>query len=280
MIKVTLLALLLSVQAQPGEEILDRAHRLYRMKDYHSALTEVYRYRTLYPGGILTDKSLLLEGKSHYGKDRYGRALEALDRLLVRYPSSESAEEGLYLRSGYRLSAGTPLFGWQDVLRYRRQWPEGKYASLVDLNGVYARALTGDISSARDLLELWKERYPVSPHLNEAGRVEAILVDALNRPRKSMALSVIGSVLIPGFGHFYTGKWGLGTATFLTNGLLIFLTTWGFVKGNLYQGILFGALEAYFYSYSLYMAVKNVDDYNRRGAFREELRLSLTQRFN
>lgn len=280
MIQTAIFALLLSIKVQPGEDILDRAGALYRMSDYHSAMTEVYRYRTLYPRGELTDRSLLLEGKVQYGKGRYGKAMEALDRLLIRYPDSDGAEEGLYLRSGYRLSAGTPLFGWQDVIRYRRQWPEGKYVPLVDLNGVYARALTGDVSSARRLLARWKERYPESPHLDEAVRLEALLVEALNRPPKSMALSVVGSVVLPGFGHFYTGKWGLGAATLVTNGVLIFLSTWGFMRGNLYQGILFGALEAYFYSYSLYMAVKNVDDYNRRGAFREELRLSLTQRFN
>lgn len=94
-----------------------------------------------------------------------------------------------------------------------------------------------------------------------------------------MVISVAGSILVPGFGHFYTGRYLTGLLSFATNAVLIFLIYDAWRDDNSFRMLVFGAAELAFYQYSVYSAVRNVYEYNSREAFFKSVRLAFPVRF-
>jgi hypothetical protein len=98
--------------------------------------------------------------------------------------------------------------------------------------------------------------FPSSRVLAEAAR------EGEQLPRKSPALAGLMSAVIPGSGHFYTGRWRDGTIALLLNGAFLAAGIEAVSAGNeAAAGILF-FFEAAWYSGAIYGAVNAAHKYN------------------
>ena len=99
------------------------------------------------------------------------------------------------------------------------------------------------------------------------------------RPKKSFALATMGSIVMPGFGYFYTGNYKLGAISLLSNACFIALAVHGVLTGNIFQLMFFGLIELSFYQNSIYGAMRSVAEYNSNERFTRRVRLQMQQHF-
>jgi len=100
-----------------------------------------------------------------------------------------------------------------------------------------------------------------APQAPDARRV-AEYVSTLEIPHKSAGLAGVLSI-VPGFGHFYLGEWGIGIVAMIWNGAFIFATVDSFVAGRIGQGTLLGLLELVWYGGTIFGAVSGAHRFNR-----------------
>ncbi len=264
-----------------GDEagLFRHARSLYDEGDYYNAITELMRYRVLYPGGARYRKSILLLGRAYYRGGNTARAGEVMEACADDFNGTDDGEDALFFLTGLRILEGSPMAALAAIRLYRSVYPEGASRIRVELHACYAAALAGDLERALSDISRFRERYGDAQPGSGALELEGMVREELNRPRKSMFLAVAGSILVPGFGYMYTGRYLQGTLSFLSNSLLIFLIYNAVRTGNTVQIVLFSLMEVSFYQYSLYGAMRSVREYNSSGEFYRGVVLSFGASF-
>lgn len=278
----SLLALTAWNGAMAGEkDVRDMALWLYSRGDYHAAITEALRYQCLHPSGPWMGKSALLVGKSYYRGSNYRAALNAFAGCHRSFQGTAAGEEALYLAGFVQLMKGSPPEALRLHDLYRATYRGGVFTEELDRDSCVAAVFTGDLAGARKLAGVYRERHPRGKYLGDVDRVEKALVEDSMTPRRHLWLSVLGSALFPGFGHFYTGNYAAGFLTLFTNALCVFMIYNGYRHHDTYQMAFFGLAGGILYGYNLFSAARVVNEYNGkrdRELFRR-VRLGITASF-
>jgi hypothetical protein len=278
-------ALLLALLAVAGPLVADDrglfsyARALFLEGDYYNAVTELKRYQCLYPSGADYRRSLLLTGEAYFRGGDIARGAEVMETCAMEFSGSSDGQEALYILAGIRIMEGLPVNALAVVRRYRNGYPGGERRESVDLVACYAAALTGDMDRTLAEIREFRERYRQGALDTRAAALEEMVAVEALRPRKSVFLAVAGSLVIPGFGYFYTGHYMKGTLSFFSNALLIFLIYNAVRRDNTFQIVCFSLLEASFYQYSLYGAMRSVREYNGSEEFYRRVTLSFGASF-
>lgn len=260
-------------------ELYYLAENHYKNREYYAAITEVMRLKHLYPKSSYIPKSFFLAGKAYYLGGNYSMAVNELDLCFSLYKKTSEAEDALNMVSYIRLREGSPLYALYSINLYRQTYPSGRYNEDTSLNNCYISAFTSDLNLALDEVKKFRVAFPEGKLADEAAHLESEIIREINRPKKSLFVSVGGSILIPGFGHFYTGHYAEGVLSFITTTALAFLSYDGYRARNNFRMIFFGVAGLSFYQYSIVSAVNNVDEYNSRDGFIKRLRISLSREF-
>ncbi|MCP4134029.1 MAG: outer membrane protein assembly factor BamD [bacterium] len=269
------LMLFLQPLAAGEKEIIDQAALHYKNGEYYNTITEAKRYQYFYPRGSFYSRSMVLEGKAYFDGDNYGMASHVLMNCYRNHTSEPSGDEALYLLGSMRLMKGPPMYALRTFQEYNYIYMNGKYREEAALNNCYALALSSRLEDAAREIEQYRLKYPGGKYLSDAAKLEKQVLAEMERPRKSVYVSVLGSLFIPGFGHFYTGNYANGFFSLFTNALLIYLIYDGYQKDDKFQMIFFTLVELSFYQYSVYGAISDVHQYNNRAAFSREVRLGI-----
>jgi len=240
-----------------GKDIIDLAAKHYSNGEYYSAVTELLRYQYLYPKGALYPESLLILGKAYFKGNNYNMAVYSMYTCYSDFMNASVGEEALYLLGSMKLLQGSPYFALRNLKEYKASYKNGKYIEETDLNICYASVLINDLKSLNIFIAKYRKNYPEGRYLAELNNLEALVLEEVNRTRKSVWVSVLGSILIPGFGHFYTGNFKLGMLTLFTNALLGFLIYNGYRNDSTFQMILFSVIELSFYQYSIIGGIRS-----------------------
>ncbi len=194
--------------------------------DYYSAVTEGMRYRALFPGGPLGPTSPAASGEAYYRGGNYYEAASAFSDCYQSHRAPPEAERGAaFHRRNSRLATGSPCFARRTYQEYRDVDPDGRFREEADIDACYAMALQSDFDGTRAGLASYDSRYPNGTYYAHARELERLVDEEINRPRKSLAVSVGGSILVPGFGHFYTGHYLEGFLALFTNSAFLYLIT-------------------------------------------------------
>ena len=275
-----LFIILISPPLAAGEaEIINSARTSYKNSEYFNAVTEALRYQYLYPGGTYYPESLVLLGKAYYKGNNYGYAAQMLSKCYNEYPGHPMGEESLLLFGYMRMMRGSPFYALRTFQEYRYVYKKGKYKENAAKHICYSSAFTGNLAGSLHEIKKFRKEFPESKYKDEIDKLEKDIFKEISRPRKSMAVSVAGSIFLPGFGHFYAGETKNGFFSLLTNALLIFMIYDGAVTGNRTQMIFFTLLEVSFYQYSIYSAINNVREFNSRKNFFKGVRLNIGTEF-
>lgn len=260
-------------------ELLDLASEHIERREYYSAITEMMRYQFLYPGGRHYAESMLLMGRAYFRGGNYYQATALMESCYSRYGKTPEGGQALIGLGSMRLLGGSPELAYRSFREYALIHPRGPYMQEASLGIAYARALQYDLPGALRAGDEYGLDFPGGRYVENLKEFRYLIESEVNRPRKSLALSVAGSILVPGFGHFYTGKYLTGLLSLATNAVLIFLIYDAWRDDNRFRMLVFGAAELAFYQYSLYSAIRNVYEYNSREAFNKSVRLAFPVRF-
>lgn len=269
----------LSRAAGNDESVYRLAEKFYEQGDYFSTLTETMRYQFLYPRGKYHAESMLLEGKAYWKGKNPSMALNAMTRCFESYSDKESGEKALLYSGKIRLLAGSPYFAHRTFLTYDYLYKKGKFEEDVLSDKCFSSAMMGELDEAKRLITRYRETYGEGKYFSSLKELEKLIDNETMRGKKSYVLAVGGSVIIPGFGHFYAGDWTTGLLSLATTGVCFFLAWDGYRDENLMRTLLFGVVGLSFYQHSLFSAANNVYRHNSGENFYRRVMLSYTGTF-
>lgn len=270
---------IISSAAGNGDSVYWLSLKYYEQGDYFTAITEAMRYQFLFPRGKYHAESILLEGKAYWEGKNPSLALNAMTKCFEMYGDKEAGEKALVYSGKIRLMAGSPYFAHRTYLTYEYLYKNGKYAEDVLADKCFSLAMMGELPESKALIAQYAEKYDRGKYLSSLYELDKLIDNETARSKKSYALAVGGSAIIPGFGHFYAGEWTTGLFSLATTGACFFLAWDGYRDENLLRTILFGVVGLSFYQHSLFSAANNVYRYNSGDNFYRRVMLSYTGTF-
>jgi outer membrane protein assembly factor BamD (BamD/ComL family) len=218
-------------------------------------------------------------GKAYFKGGNYQQAMKILQSCHTSFALRQEGEEALYLSGYMSMIKGLSLESDKFYSYYRAAYKGGSFIERIDRDLCYASALMDDHAGSLRRIEAYRRAYPSGKFMSQIDYLEKTVAADRSRTRKHLWISVLGSILIPGFGHFYTGHPVTGLMTLLTNGILCYLIYNGYRENDIYQMVFFGALELIMYQYSIYGAVRGVREHGRREPFYRQVKLGLSSSF-
>jgi len=277
---ILILLFFLPLNLLAGEkEILNSVKTFYEQSEYYNAITETLRYQHFYPFGKFRPQILFFRGKSCFKGGDYSSAIDSFLECYQNYPLNYWGEKSLFELGTIRLFKGSPLFALRHFYDYQEKFPQGKFQEEVQAKVCYAAALGLNLDYTLEEIANYKKIFSQGEFLNELDSLEKRVYLEKKRPRKSILTSVLGSVVLPGFGHFYTENYQTGFLALASNLLFGSLAYRGYKKENSFQFYFFGFTEIIFYQYSLVSSINQVVKYNSKEFFYKEVRLSLKTLF-
>jgi hypothetical protein len=262
-----------------GDTILPLAADHLAGGDYHSAITECMRYQFLHPGSEGYPRSMLLMGEAYFRGGNYYEATNMMSSCHTRYRDRPEGERALLSLAYMRLVKGSPFLAYRTYQEYNYIYGDGALREEASADICYALALQYDVSGARSAAASYRKSFPDGRYTERLMDLERLMNTEVNRPRKSLGVSVGGSLLLPGFGHFYVGKYAQGALALLTNAALLYLTYDGYRDDNTFRAVVFGVAAFGFYQYSLYAAITNVYEHNSREGYYQSVRMAARTHF-
>jgi len=243
-----------------AEHVLRFADALFQEGDYFRAITEYKRFIFLAPTDPRAGPVQLQIGRSYLHGQQWEDARKTFQTLAREHPAADIRMEAAFLvgETAYQQGAYTqaitdlrPLAEREEQsslvqkARYRLGWSYLRSRQWAAAAESFARIDPGDAL------------FPSSRALSDAAR------QAEQLPRKSPALAGALSGVLPGAGHFYTGRMRDGALALLLNGGFLVAGLEAVAAGNEAAAGLLFFFEAAWYAGSIYGAVNAAHKYNR-----------------
>jgi outer membrane protein assembly factor BamD (BamD/ComL family) len=242
-----------------ADQILGFADALFNDGDYFRAITEYKRFLFLHPTDARGGRVQLRIGLAYQRGQQWEDARQTFEVIARQHPDADIRAEAAYLigetafRQGRYAQAIADL---RPVAERYGQTPVGERARYL-LGWSYLRARQWpEASQAFESIDTASPLFPSSRALADAAR------EGEHLPRKSPALAGLMSAVIPGTGHFYTGRWRDGTVALLLNGAFLAAGIEAVSAGNEAAAGLLLFFEAAWYSGAIYGAVNAAHKYN------------------
>jgi len=242
-----------------ANQLLGFAEALFHDGDYFRAITEYKRFLFLYPSDMRAGRVQLQIGLSYQRGQQWEDARKTFEEIAQHHPEADIGAEAAYRVGETSFEQGRYVQAIADLRpvaeRYRHT-PIGERARYL-LGWSYLRARQWpEASQTFATIDATSPLFSSSRALADAARAGEEL------PRKSPALAGLMSAVIPGTGHFYTGRWRDGTVALLLNGAFLAAGLEAVSAGNEAAAGLLLFFEAAWYSGAVYGAVNAAQKYN------------------
>ena len=248
----SLLALTLSLShgfsAVAEESPLALGSHFFTLGNYDAAITEYKRFLFFHPADHRTGEMYRNIAQAYRAQGSWQDAITAI-RAAMQHASNQDK------KSEYRLELAVLFIATQ-----RYDFGRMELIKVVARNpstSLHRRALF--LQAVALIYQFrWDEARKVLHGYTGDEKLNGLLVEAVNLPRKSSKVAKVLSTILPGAGQIYAGNWRSGLNALVLNGLLGFLTvdavldrhyvdaaTWGgSVFLRYYRGNIFRAEEA------------------------------------
>jgi TolA-binding protein len=243
-----------------ADQILGFAEALFNDGDYFRAITEYKRFLFLYPNDVRAGRVQLQVGRAYQQGRQWDDARQTFERIAQQHPDPAIRAEAAYLIGETSFQQGRYEQATAELRAVAERYAQtsvGEQARYL-LGWSYLRARQWrEASQAFATIDPTSPLFPSSHALAEAAR------EGEQLPRKSPVLAGLMSAIVPGTGHFYSGRWRDGTIALLLNGAFLAAGIEAVSAGNeAAAGVLF-FFEAAWYSGAIYGAVNATYKYNR-----------------
>jgi outer membrane protein assembly factor BamD (BamD/ComL family) len=243
-----------------ADQILGFANALFNDGDYFRAITEYKRFLFLHPTDARAGRVQLQVGLAYQRGQQWDDARQTFEAIAQQQPDADIRAEAAYLIGETSFQQGRYTQAIADLHPVAERYGSTRV-------GERARYLLGwsylrtrqwpEASQTFATIDTSSPLFPSSRALADAAREGEIL------PRKSPAMAGLMSAVIPGTGHFYTGRWRDGTVALLLNGAFLAAGIQAVSAGNEAAAGLLLFFEAAWYSGAIYGAVNAAQKYNR-----------------
>lgn len=243
-------------------DLLRFADHLFLDGDWYRAVSEYRRYLWAVKGrGADAERAAMAIGEALARGDQLDAAGRQLDGVAQRAGRLELRHEALFAAGRAYLLDGRPELAKP---RFRLLVEDGAALPQLKLQSKWLLAWghfdAGELEQARAYFQDLADQK--GAHADEA----AAIVKALDA-RDSVELKdpLLAGVLslVPGFGHFYLGQWGVGTTSLVWNGVFIFAAVSAWLSGDWGVAAVLTIFELGWYSGGIFGAVAGAYRHNR-----------------
>jgi hypothetical protein len=247
-----------------GEDSYSYGLYLYKNGNYSGAVLELERYLFYHGEDKFAPYLQLLIALSQAHNKRLDSALSSLSNIISVYEGRAEFDDLVCESAFHRLNI---LFRQKRFIDfYARR--ELVYSMCPALEEELARYI-GLMSVAGFIYNLeWEKALNTlgAPQFNDdeiKASLESEILTVLNHREKSPLFGGF-LALLPGFGHFYAGRFPDGFRSLLINAAFASLTVFSFVEERYVFGGIFGTIELFLYASNIYGAVNAVHQENAR----------------
>lgn len=237
------------------------AQQFFVEKQYFRAITEYKRFIFFFPQSNLLEMAYFKIGEAYFKGKKWKQAILAFNTLEEKFPKGELIDKSLYLSGMAYL--------------HRKEYHSSRKQFRKIINGFSGSEINDDAGlqiamsyveeekwhdALMSLKEISKESDLYTSSQDFASGLEKIH----DIPHKSPSLAGTFAAILPGSGHFYTGRKRDGTTAFLLNGAFI----WGALEAYNDEEYVVTGILAFFelgwYFGNIYSAVSSAHKYNKR----------------
>ena len=237
------------------------AQHFFDEKQYFRAITEYKRFIFFFPQSNLLEMAYFKIGEAYFKGKKWKQAILAFKTLEEKFPKGELIDKSLYL-------CGMAYLHRKEYLSSRKQFRkiinDFSGSKINDDAGLQIAMSYVEEEKWHDALMSLKEISKESDLYNSSRYFASGLEKIHDLPHKSPALAGTFAAILPGSGHFYTGRKRDGTTAFLLNGAFI----WGALEAyNDEEYVVAGILtffELGWYFGNIYSAASSAHKYNKR----------------
>ena len=243
-----------------ADQILGFADALFNDGDYFRAITEYKRFLFLYPTDARAGRVQLQVGRSYQRGQQWDEARQTFARIAQQHADAAIRAEATYLIGETSFQQGRyaqAIAELRPVAERYGQTPVGERARYLLGWGYLRTRQWPEASQTFEAIATTSPFFPSSRALAEAAR------EGEHLPRKSPALAGLMSAIVPGTGHFYSGRWRDGTVALLLNGAFLAAGIEAVSAGHEAAAGVLLFFEAAWYSGAIYGAVNAAHKYNR-----------------
>jgi len=236
------------------------ADTLFAEGDYFRAITEYKRFMFSYPHHPRAGQVHLQIGLAYLRGQQWEDARRTFQGIAQQHAPEEVGLEAAFLMGETAYLQGRYMQAIMDLrLLAERvgQTPTGQKAR-YRLGWSHLRARQWSAAA-----QAFEAVDPLSPLFPSARSLAEAVRQAEELPRKSPALAGALSAVVPGMGHFYTGRLRDGLMALLLNGAFLVAGLEAIMAGNEAAAGLLFFFEAAWYSGTIYGAVNAAYKHNR-----------------
>ncbi len=253
------LIFILTTAAVFGEDLklIKFADSLYNNGDYYRAISEYKRYIFYNDTGEFAKNASYKIGMSYMMAGKFDEAADAFDKVSLdnngelKFLSLLSESVSVAMKKDYTYSSAVASKVLNDP-EGSKYMDKARYVTGFNLinQGEYSKAMVefGDIKDP----ELAKSSASVNALLNKSGEI----------PTRSPVISGLLSIIIPGSGHVYCGRWTDGIVSFVVNSFFIYNVYGAFKRNDTIQKYSFGIPGGVIYLSSIYGGVVSANKFN------------------
>ncbi len=258
-------AVLITVSAAavvlPDQEQLALTRQFISQGSYYRAVSEARRHRFFYPRSPASGDRDFLEAYAYFlGKD-YLSSLERCRAVKTEKGTALWARV-FFLKGMNYILTGNYYAAAKQFDAIESKYKKFQYA-LLAYCAVY---FSGQNDLRREKWRYIAKRYTTEANSPDARKFRELIETPLKN--RSVQFSMLMSLMIPGFGHFYNDRPDAGFSAFASNLLFAGLTALAIVTGAVPYALLCGFVFMGFYSSNIYMAGRRTIDHNHH--LREE----------
>lgn len=238
-------------------KLMKFADSLYDSGDYYRAISEYKRYIFYNESGALVKNAAYKISMSYLLAGKYDEAADTFDKISLKYSGelkfmsllAESASLTLKKDYVYSNSVASRILNDPDAAKYT-----DKAHYVTGFNKLY--------QSEFDKASIEFGKISGTELKDSAASLVTFLNKNRDIPSRSPILSGLFSVIIPGAGHMYCGRWADGIISLLVNSFFVYNLYHAFVKNDAVQKVSYGLPETVIYFSSIYGSVVSALKFN------------------
>lgn len=233
------------------------ADALYDSGDYYRAITEYKRYIFYNEQGKFVKNAVYKIALSYLMAGKYDEAVDSFDGISLKY----SGDLKYLSLIGEALSAASKkdyVYSTSVAARILNDNVASKYLDKAHYITAFNYMNQGDFKAS----DAEFAKISGTELSGSSASIRAVLNKSNEIPTRSPVISGILSLIIPGSGHMYCGRWSDGIFSLLLNAFCIYNIYEVHIRNENVMEVVFGIPEIFFYLSSVYGSVVSANKFN------------------